>query len=133
MKTIFLDFESIAKGKPVTNTAIVKITETKGETPAHIKEVIFKDAFNISYTQLVELFYNIENLVLDERAESETALTVGNNIPGIVKTEKGLNGFRSIVENMAKSLDKKGKLNENEKSDINKAFSLVERFLGPKK
>lgn len=135
MKTVFLEIEYLSKGKTANNTAILKVVPAENETPAYIKEISFKHPISfLTYGQLCGIYSQIETALEEIRATSETGLTIGENIPGaLIKSEKGVGGFRNFVKSGIDKLKANGQLSESEVEQTNKAFELIDNFLGIKK
>lgn len=136
MKTIILKFKyRDLRGVSHSNLCTVKIEPAKNGEPSQIKELIFSNEVkSISYSDFTELYHNIQ-VMLDEETQTEaTELTVVD-IPGTAAIVKpgALDKFENGLKNMFSNLKKSGKLNDKEIADANKAFELVDRFLGRKK
>lgn len=139
MKTIFIDFEYFSKRKVKTNQAIIKIIPPDGNIEPIIQMISFKEPVtHLYYDQLLALNEEIDKCIMNQDwqfspEKNKTGLSVIKNPINLAISEKGINGFRGLVENIAVNLDQAGKLNPEEKENIKHAFGLIEKFLGPKK
>lgn len=132
MKTVILNIEYFSKGKVRPNKCILKITP--GLDPVINNIGFLEPVYNLSYSQLLDINEQIQNAVFNfADLANVNSLTFAGPVSALAKSEKGVNGIRSMAEKMALKLEAEGELSEKEKGMVSKAFELIGEFLGPKK